>query len=300
MAGKQQKPPFRSGYAVLIGRPNVGKSTLMNALLEEKLAIVTPRPQTTRQQVLGILNGSRFQAILLDTPGVLTPKYLLQEKMISSVKKAMQDADVILMLSEAGKSPEEEQLLLDLIESHALPKLLVINKIDTIKKAELLPAMAAFQKLNCFRSIIPVSALQKDGIKNLISELSHTLPAGEPLYPPDMLSSEPERFFVSELIREKIFLQFREEVPYAAAVHIERFMEKPGKKTRIEAVITVERESQKAILIGRGGQALKKVGIAARKSIELFLDRPVILKLVVRVRSKWRKNARLLRQLGYE
>jgi GTP-binding protein Era len=292
--------PFHAGYAVLVGRPNVGKSTLMNSLLEEKLAIVTPKPQTTRQQILGILNGDNFQAVLLDTPGVIPPQYLLQEKMLRSVKNAIQNADVIIMLTESGKSMEDEQPVLDLIRKYSVPKVLVINKIDKANKEQLLPAIAAYQALGCFQTIIPISALKKDGIDRLVSELRDTLPAGEPFYPPDMLSNEPERFFVSELIREKIFFQFRDEVPYATAVHVASFVEEPGRKTVIEAVITVERESQKAILIGKGGLALKKVGIAAREAIELFLDHPVVLKLVVRVRSNWRKDDRLLKQLGYE
>lgn len=300
MTGQEKSSPFRSGYAVLVGRPNVGKSTLMNALLEEKLAIVTPRPQTTRQKVLGILNGERFQAVLLDTPGVLTPKYLLQQRMVKSVKKAVQDADVLVVLTEAGKSPEHEQPVLDVIRDCGAPKLLAINKIDTVKKSELLPAMAAFQALDVFRAIVPVSALHRDGMDDLIAELRNVLPVGRPFYPPDMLSSEPERFFAAEIVREKIFLRFREEIPYATAVHVETFREEPGRKPHIEAVITVERDSQKAILIGKGGQALKQVGVEARRDIERFLARPVVLKLVVRVRSKWRKSPRLLRQLGYE
>ncbi|NQT26626.1 GTPase Era [candidate division KSB1 bacterium] len=295
-----KEAPFHSGYAVLVGRPNVGKSTLMNALLEEKLAIVTPRPQTTRQQILGILNGENFQAVLLDTPGILTPKYLLQEKMVHSVKKAISSADIIIMLTEVEKKVEDEQLVLDLIESYSVPKVLVINKIDTTRKEKLLPAIAAYQGLDRFQTIIPISALQKDGIERLVSELHDTLPVGQPFYPPDMLSNEPERFFVAELIREKIFFQFRDEVPYSTAVHVESFKEESGKKTAIEAVITVERESQKGILIGKGGLALKKVGTSARYAIELFLDCPVYLKLTVRVRSNWRKNAQILRQLGYE
>lgn len=299
-ASDKKEKSFHSGYAVLLGRPNVGKSTLMNALLEEKLAIVTPRPQTTRQQILGILNGDDFQAVLLDTPGVLIPKYLLQEKMIKSVKRAIQDADVIIMLTEASRPIEAEQIVLDLIKQFQIPKILAINKIDTSPKEQLLPAIAAYEALDCFKSIVPISALERDGIDSLISELRDTLPVGESFYPPDLLSNEPERFFVGELIREKIFLQFRDEVPYATAVHVESFKEEEGKKTVIEAVITVERDSQKAILIGKGGQALKKVGTAARQSIEQFLQRPVFLKLIVRVRSKWRKNARVLRQLGYE
>jgi len=301
MAVKEGKAhPFHSGYAVLVGRPNVGKSTLMNALLEEKLAIVTPQPQTTRQQILGILNGNNFQAVLLDTPGVLTPKYLLQEKMIKSVRRAIQDTDVIIMLTEPSKHIEDEQLVLDLIKGYSVPRILVINKIDACPKEQLLPAIADYEALDCFKTIIPISALEKDGIEPLVTELRDNLPIGEPFYPPDMLSSEPERFFVAELIREKIFFQFRDEVPYATAVHVESFKEGEGKKTTIEAVITVERDSQKAILIGKGGQALKKVGTAARLSIEQFLDCPVYLKLIVRVRSKWRKDARILRQLGYE
>lgn len=292
--------PFHSGYAVLIGRPNVGKSTLLNALLEEKLAIVTPRPQTTRQPILGILNGENFQAVLLDTPGVLTPKYLLQKKMFRSVKKAVEEADVIIMLTETGKQVDDEQQALDLIRDCPVPKILVINKIDRIRKKQLLPAMEAYQSLEFFQSIIPISALQGDGIDRLVSELRGILPPGAPFYPPDVLSSEPERFFVSEMIREKIFMQFRHEVPYSTAVQVESFKEESGKKTVIEAVVIVERDSQKAILIGKGGQALKRLGTASREAIEKFLGHSVYLGLTVKVRNKWRRDERILRQLGYE
>lgn len=291
--------PFKSGYITLIGRPNVGKSTLMNALLEEKLAIVTPKPQTTRQRILGILSGDNYQVILLDTPGLLDPRYALQEAMVKSVHAALQDADIILMLTESGVASEKDESVLELIKNTDKPKILAINKSDHVDKNRMLPQIEAMSKLSVFEEIIPISALKKEGLEDLLAQLLIRLPAGEPFYPPDMISDEPERFFVSELIREQIFYKFKDEIPYSTAVTIENFREQEGRKDLIEAIITVERDSQKAIVIGKGGQALKQIGRSARLQIESFLERPVFLKLVVRVRKKWRQDSKMLKQLGY-
>jgi len=283
----------------LAGRPNVGKSTLMNALIAEKLAIVSPKPQTTRRRVLGILNGTDYQVILLDTPGWLTPKYLLQKAMTQAVEAALADADLVLMITEAGVPEEADDPVLDLMRTVRQPRLLAINKIDRIEKTLLLPQIDALHQAALFEAVIPISALKKDGLDVLLEQIRIRLPAGEPFYPPDMLSDAPERFFVGELIREQIFHRFQDEIPYATAVHIQTFEENPGRKDLIEAVITVERDSQKAILIGKGGKALKEIGTAGRAAIEAFLERPVFLKLVVRVRKKWRQDRHLLRQFGY-
>ncbi|MBN1664340.1 MAG: GTPase Era [Deltaproteobacteria bacterium] len=297
---KKSKDSFRAGYVTLAGRPNVGKSTLMNALIAEKLAIVSPKPQTTRQRVLGILTGEDYQVILLDTPGWLAPKYLLQKAMTQTVETALADADLILMLTEAGTTKETDAPVLSLLQTAKQPRLLAINKIDRIEKGLLLPQIDEMYQTGLFEEIVPISALQKDGLDVLLDAIRERLPAGEPFYPPDMLSNEPERFFVAELIREQIFHKFEDEIPYATAVNIQTFEEgRPGRKDLIEAVITVERDSQKAILIGKGGLALKETGTASRAAIEQFLERPVFLKLVVRVRKKWRQDPKVLKQLGY-
>ncbi len=290
---------FKSGYAAIVGRPNVGKSTLMNAFLQQKLAIVTPKAQTTRHRILGILNGQDHQIILLDTPGLIQPKYLLHESLVKAVSTAMQQADILLMMIEAGGLTDEDIYVLKALKETVCRKILVINKIDRIEKTRILPLIAQFQSESIFEEIVPVSALNGDGLQSLKSVILTHIPAGEPFYPPDRISDESERFFVSELIREKIFTLFSEEIPYAATVQIESFRENPDRKDYICAVIYVERESQKGILIGKGGASLKRVGAAARKNIEEFLDRPVFLELKVRVGKKWRKDAAMLKKLGY-
>lgn len=292
--------PFRSGYVTITGRPNVGKSTLMNAYLQMKLAIVTNKPQTTRHRILGILQGDNYQMIFQDTPGLITPKYLLQETMIKTAHLALQDADVILMQTDPVPDLSLDDPVVEAIRSSKAPKLLAINKIDAIEKSALLPMIDHYGKLECFDEIFPVSALKHQGLDELLEGLLKRLPEGEPFYPPDLVTSEPERFFVAELIREQIFFRYSKEVPYASTVQIEQFTERPGRKDYIEAVITMERESQKGILIGKQGQSLKQLGEAARKEIESFLGRPVYLKLVVRVRDNWRRNPGQLKNFGYQ
>ncbi|PIU44897.1 MAG: GTPase Era [Ignavibacteriales bacterium CG07_land_8_20_14_0_80_59_12] len=295
---------FRAGYAAIIGEPNVGKSTLMNAFLGQKISIVTPKPQTTRHRVLGIMSGENYQVVFLDTPGIITPKYRLQEVMMDTARSALADADVVLFMVDvkrvdAVSVEDQNEQTLGLLRVTSKPVLLVLNKIDLIHKDALLPMLDAFGKLYPFREMIPVSALTGDGVRDITRSLVTLLPLNEPFYPPDMLSEQSERFFAGEIVREKIFEKFREEVPYSTAVRIVDFKEREAGKDYINADIIVERESQKAILIGKGGKALREVGLSARRDIEEFLGRPVYLELRVKVREKWRDSDAWLKRLGY-
>lgn len=292
---------FRAGYAAIVGEPNVGKSTLMNALLGQKISIVTSKPQTTRQRVLGILTTDEAQIIFLDTPGLLNPKYLLHETMVRSAHTALEDADLILLLTEIGRGTTLPDVVEDVLKTEVAskPLFLVINKVDTAPRDQVLPVIAHFAARKKFREIIPLSALKGENLDDLMKTVVRAMPVHPPLYPPDIVSESPERFFVAELIREAIFRQFHEEVPYSTAVEIAEFKEREVGKTFINADIIVERSSQKGILIGAKGAALKKVGQSSRRSIEQFLQRPVFLELHVKVRERWRDNKGWLRKLGY-
>ncbi len=292
---------FKAGYVAIVGEPNVGKSTLMNALLKQKISIVTAKPQTTRQRVLGILSTDEAQVVFLDTPGLIKPKYLLHEKMLSSAQSALQDADIIVVMTDVNRGTrlpiEVEEIA---IKKHSeKPHILVMNKVDTVYKPMILPAIAEFSKRGIFRDIVPISALKEDNLDDLLKTMLGYLPAHEPFYPTDIVSDAPERFFVAELIREKVFEQFSDEIPYSTAVEIREYREKEQGKTYIDADVVVERESQKGIVIGTGGEALKKVGQAARKEIEEFIEHPVFLNLHVKVREHWREKEELLRSYGY-
>ncbi|MBI3003869.1 MAG: GTPase Era [Ignavibacteriales bacterium] len=294
------KENFKTGYVAIVGEPNVGKSTLMNALLEQKLSIVTRKPQTTRQRVLGILNRQDAQIIFLDTPGLIKPKYLLHEKMIGHAESALADADAILIMTEVSRKneipPEVEKILQ---KASGKPLLLVINKMDTLHRSEILPVIEAFASKEMFKEIIPVSALKRENLDDLLSTVIRYLPVHEPFYPQDIVSEQPERFFVCELIREKIFDEYRDEIPYSTAVECVEYKERSKGKTYIGADIIVERQSQKGILIGSKGEALKKIGQLSRVEIEQFLDRQVFLELRVKVREKWRENESMLKRFGY-
>jgi len=290
---------FRAGYVAFIGKPNVGKSTLLNSLLKQKTAIVSPKPQTTRNRILGILHGDDYQIICLDTPGLIDPSTMLQKSLVKTSIRTIKDADLIFMIIDAKHFTSDDELVLSHIEKTSTPAFLVINKIDLIKKEELLPLIAQMDSKGIFKEIIPVSALNRDGLDVLISMTLENLPFGTPFYPPDMISDEPERFFVAEIIREQIFLQFGEEIPYATAVIITDFKERPGKKDFISATILVERSSQKGIIIGKQGRALKKLGMSARAEIERFLGRSVFLELHIQIRKGWRKDPVKLKDLGY-
>lgn len=300
--GEQPSAIIRCGYVAIIGRPNVGKSTLMNQLLHVKLSIVTPKPQTTRQRVLGILNEPGTQAIFLDTPGLIAPQYALQTAMMKIADQSMEAADVLLIMID-GTSKAESDFVQELFKTKLLhsdiPKILAINKVDRMAKPELLPMMDAYIKTGFFKEVIPISALENDGVEQMKQVLFKYLPLNPPFYPPDALTEQPERFFVAEIIREKIFLHYTQEVPYSTEVVIEEFKERERGKDLIRAIIIVERDSQKAILIGKKGEALKRIGETARKDIETFLDRQVFLELWVKVKEEWRSNDAMLRSLGY-
>jgi GTPase len=293
---------YKAGYVAIVGEPNVGKSTLMNALLEQKISIVTNKPQTTRQRVLGILSREDAQIIFLDTPGLLKPKYLLHKEMVKSAESALADADVVLVLTQTSRGTElpieVSERVLPLCKTK--PVILVINKADTVNKAELLPVIETFAKLGYFKEIIPISALRHDNLQAIVQSLIQYVPEHDAFYPPDIVSESPERFFVAEFIREQLFEKFSEEIPYSTAVEIREFKDRETGKTLINADIIVERDSQKGIIIGKHGEALKKVGTSARIQIEEFLQRKVYLELHVKVREKWRESEAMLRQLGYD
>ncbi len=292
---------YKAGYVAIVGEPNVGKSTLLNAMLDQKISIVTKKPQTTRQRVLGILSREDAQIIFLDTPGLLKPKYLLHKEMVKHAESALADADIILVLTDAVRKTElpEEVRLRVLPLCKTKPVFLVINKVDKINKAELLPVIQTFVKKRQFKEIVPISALKRDNLDDLLKTIIQYLPEHEAFYPKDIVSEYPERFFVAEFLREKLFEKFREEIPYSTAVEIREFKEREKGKTLINADIIVERDSQKGIVIGRKGEALKEIGTVARKGIEYFLQHEVFLELHVKVREKWRENETIIRQLGY-
>lgn len=289
-----------TGFVAILGRPNAGKSTLLNALLNYKLAIATPKAQTTRHQILGILTEPGKQIIFLDTPGVIEPKYKLQEVMMQSVARSARDADILLHLVDAGLPLPEtgNEPIWDYLRTNKKPVILGLNKIDTVK-AEIIQAKAeGYKKLFPYRNVIGISAEKQTGLEDLKSALAAELPVGPPLYPEDQLSEHPVRFFVSELIREQIFLQYAQEIPYSTTVTISDFTSEAD-IDHIHAEIVVNRDSQKGILIGKGGQKLKKLGIRAREQIEQMTGKKANLQLFVKVREKWRDKDSFVRGYGY-
>ncbi len=296
-------PQYRCGYVTIIGEPNVGKSTLLNALLGQKISIVTRKPQTTRHRVLGILSTDDFQIVFLDTPGIIKPKYLLQEMMMQFASSAIGEADILLFMIDATDPKTGSGLAHDeafsRLEAVKKPVLLVINKVDLVAKETLLPVIDFYSKKYPFKEIVPVSALKGDGMTRLIPAMAQFLPLHPPLYPTDIVSEQNERFFVAEIIREKIFVKCEEEIPYSTTVDIVEFKERGARKWFISADVYVERDSQKGILIGKGGSMLKEIGRIARADIEQFLDHPVFLELHVKVREKWRDDPAWLSRLGY-
>lgn len=287
----------KSGYAAIIGKPNAGKSTLMNRILGSKISIATHKAQTTRHQVVGIYSDDHTQIIFLDTPGVISPKYQLQKAMMKTVERARKDADVILLIFDpTDHHPADE--VIELLSSINKPILLIVNKIDTLdpKKAE--SKAKELEKRLKIRSTHYISALHGDGVPELIETIRELLLPGPPYYPKEDLSEHPVRFFVSELIREQVFLQFHEEIPYSCAVEVINYDESP-EIDRISAEIIVNRKSQKGMLIGKGGTAIKELGIKSRESIEAFIGKQVFLELHVKVREKWREKENMVRHLGY-
>lgn len=300
-------PGFRSGFVGLIGRPNVGKSTMMNWFLREKVAIVSPKPQTTRQKILGVLTREDAQINFLDTPGIHDPEHALGRYMVEHAKAVVDDADVLVTIIDArvGIRREDERVFDQVKRSIANPRpgqkrtaLLAINKSDAVRKPKLLPLLADASKLKFFEECIPVSALTGDQMDVLLARIIHYLPEGPQWYGPEQRTDQPIKRRVSELVREQILLATHEEVPHAVAVQIEQWDE-TDKVIKIEATILVEREGQKAIMIGKGGLMLKKIGQEARKEIERLLGRKVFLGLWVKVSQEWRGNDRMLHELGY-
>jgi len=300
MTEEERSRNFQSGFVALIGRPNVGKSTLLNSFLGEKIAIVSAKPQTTRNRILGIKNTPEAQIIFLDTPGIHRARSKLNQAMVKTALATYNEVDGVCFLIAADQvDHEENDFILETLQNVSQPVFLVINKIDLIAKENLLPIIERYSKVRSFGQIIPISALKGDGLDILLGELKKVLPEGPQLFPEDMVTDLPERFLAAELIREKIFLLTREEIPYATAVEVETFQEKPGKNlVVIQATIHVERESQKGILIGGKGQMLKEIGRLAREEIEALLGARVFLELWVKVEKGWREDPRVLRRLG--
>jgi len=298
--GPESKGGFRSGYVALIGAPNVGKSTLLNHLVRSRLGIVSPRPQTTRRRTLGILSGEGYQIVFLDTPGIIDPRYALQEALMRTVGDVLGDVDLVIILLEAGTAKPGDLGIPERAVQFEKKRIAVLNKIDLLRnRAEMIPVLQAIFETGLFEEIVPLSALTGEGTSRLVETLAAHLPEGPPFYPEDQLTEQPERFFVGELIREQVFHRFQEEIPYSIEVEVAEFKERPGAKDYIEAILFVEQDSQKAIVIGRKGQAIRALGEAARRAIEGFLDRPVYLDLRVKVAPKWRRDEAALRRLGY-
>jgi len=292
---------FKCGYIALIGAPNVGKSTLLNRLVGDKLAITSPKPQTTRRRLLGIVNLPGAQLLFLDTPGVLDPKGALNAILVQAALTALSEADVVLWLVEPRPSAPDDKVLLPHLRQIHRPLIVALNKIDTVPKPHLLPLISAYHELLPASPIIPLSALKGDGVPELVAEILQLLPAAPPLYPPGQETDSTERFLVAELIRERVLHHVKEEIPHAVAVQVEEFDEsRRPHLVRIRAVIFVERDSQKGILIGKQGRMLKTIGAEARAEIESLLGAKVFLDLWVKVWKNWRKDPRALRALGYQ
>lgn len=290
---------FRSGYVSIVGRPNVGKSTLLNALLGEKVSIVTPKPQTTRNRVIGIKTLPQAQIVFIDTPGIHHPKHKLGHIMVKTAIGALQGVDVILFMVEPHEAERYEREIVELLRAVKSPVVLVINKIDTIGKPDLLPIIDHFSRLYPFSEIVPVSATERDGLDRLMQAILHYLPVGPRYFPDDLYTDQAERFMVAEIIREKIMAMTEEELPYAVAVEVAGWTERDDGLVSITCNIYVEREGQKAIIIGKSGARLKAIGSAARTDIERLLNARVFLSLWVKVKKKWRDDERLLKELGY-
>ncbi|MHB1687742.1 MAG: GTPase Era [Ignavibacteriaceae bacterium] len=294
----------KAGYVAIIGKPNVGKSTLLNVLLGQKISITTSKPQTTRKRIIGILSSENYQIIFLDTPGILAPAYLLQEKMMEEVEQSVQDADILIIILDLIEDPDglktlQNDFTYKLFLKSKKPKILLLNKVDLTSQEHVKLLMNKINSTQKFEKIIPISALESFNIQQVVESIVELLPQNQKFYPDDIVSDENERFFVSEIIREKIFELYQEEIPYSCEVVIEDFKEVEGRKDLIQAEIFVEKDSQKGILIGKQGSAIKKVGEAARESIEEFLQRPVFLELHVKVKEKWRSDEKVLKSLGY-
>jgi GTP-binding protein Era len=293
------KRSFRSGFVAVLGRPNAGKSTFVNRLVGQKVAIVTSRPQTTRNRILGIINRPDAQVVLIDTPGIHRARTVLGRQMMAEVTQALEGIDLMTVMIDASSGlTAEDRLAFEHARSFRGPVFLLLNKIDRMAKPALLPLMETCSKEFAFTEMIPVSALTGDGVELALERLIAHLPEGEPYFPSDQVTDQPERFLAAEIIREKVMTSTKQEVPHAAAVLVEAF-EESEKLIRIRAIISVERDGQKGILIGRGGERLKAIGTAARQELEEILGVKVFLELRVRVERDWRQDARIVQQLDW-
>ena len=288
----------KSGYVNIIGNPNVGKSTLMNSFLGEDLSIATPKAQTTRHRILGLLNSEDYQIVFSDTPGIIKPGYALQEHMMDFVESTFEDADVFLFLTEPNEKPVKDDRFLKKLQNAKVPVLLIINKIDLTEQAELEKVVAHWQELLPNAEIYPVSALNNFNTDVLLDRILELLPEGPAYFSKDDLSDKDERFFVSEMVREAILKNYKKEIPYAVQVEVEEFKEEET-IIRIRSTIYVERDTQKGILIGHQGKMIKRMGTDARKRMEAFFKKKVFLDLFVKVRKNWRQNEDQLRRFGY-
>lgn len=296
-----QEENFKSGFVAIVGRTNVGKSTLLNALLGRKVAIMSEKPQTTRNKILGVLNRPGAQIIFLDTPGFHKPKHRLGEHLVQVALKTLKEVDAVLFLVEADGPPGPgDEFIMKELKELKTPVLLVINKIDLVKKEELLPVIEIYSRRGIFAEIVPVSALKGENLGRLVEVLVSYLPAGPKYFPEDMVTDRPESFIMAELIREKVLMLTSQEVPHAVAVVVEEAEERPSGVLAVRAVIYTERESQKGILIGKGGQMLKKIGQLAREEIEALFGTKVYLELWVKVREDWRNRENYLISFGYK
>jgi GTP-binding protein Era len=290
---------FKSGFAAIIGRPNAGKSTLVNGLVGQKISIVTARPQTTRNRIQGIVNRPNAQIVLIDTPGLHRPDSVLGKQMSQEVEAAIEGVDVLALLIDASEPLGQSELrAIARAQSFHGPRLLLLNKIDRVDKPDLLPLIERCQREAEFAEIIPISALKGNGVEDALNAIIARLPEGPPLFPTDQITDQPERFLAAEIVREKAMTATREEVPHAVAVIVESFDENP-KIVRISATVHVEREGQKGIIIGAGGQTLKRIGTEARRELEILLGTKVFLELRVKVSSNWRDNPALVRQMDW-
>jgi GTP-binding protein Era len=288
----------RAGFVNILGNPNVGKSTIMNALVGEKLSIITSKAQTTRHRIMGIVNGDDFQIVYSDTPGILRPQYKLQEAMMSFVNIALTDADIILYVTDVTEEPVAEKIYTDRIRSSGVPAIIAVNKIDLSNQADLERIVESWSKEFSDSPVIPVSALNNFNLDKLLNAILSKLPESQPFFPKDQLTDKYERFFASEILREKILINYKKEVPYSVEIEIESFKEETG-IIRIRALIHVIRDSQKGIIIGHKGSMLKKVGTEARFDMEDFFGKKVFLELYVKVTKDWRDKPEALKRFGY-
>ena len=288
----------KAGFVNIVGKPNVGKSTLINQLVGENLAIITPKAQTTRHRMLGIVNDENYQIIFSDTPGILDPVYELQEKMMKFVEEAFSDADVLLYMVELGEKEPQNNLFFEKFKKTETKKLLVINKIDLADQDRMEEMVNYWHELIPEIEILPISAKENAGVDLILNKIVSILPLSPPYYPKDTMTEKPQRFFINEKIREKILLHYQKEIPYSTEIVTESFKETEN-RIDIESIIYVERESQKGIIIGHKGKGLSRIGKEARLELEAFFDKQIFLHLYVKVKKDWRKNEKFLKQFGY-